>query len=61
VTVEQRMRARTGLVSGRRQRDGRETCNMNMINLNRLAASTVATLFATMICVSAAIGPGVIA
>ncbi len=29
--------------------------------LNRLAASTVATLFATMICVSAAIGPGVIA
>jgi hypothetical protein len=34
---------------------------MNSINRNRLAASTLATLFATMICVSAAIGPGVIA
>lgn len=30
-------------------------------NFNRLAASTVATLFATLICISAAIGPGVIA
>ncbi len=34
---------------------------MRRNNFNRLAASTVATLFATMICVSAAIGPGVIA
>ncbi len=30
-------------------------------HFNRLAASAVATIFATMICVSAAIGPGVIA
>jgi hypothetical protein len=30
-------------------------------HFNRLAASTIATLFATLICVSAAIGPGVIA
>ncbi len=28
-------------------------------NLHRLAASTIATLFATVICVSAAIGPAV--
>jgi hypothetical protein len=28
-------------------------------NIHRLAASTIATLFATVICVSAAIGPAV--
>jgi hypothetical protein len=56
--VEREERVQTGALNGCHQLWRHAMIIINT-KLHRLAASTIATLFATAICVTAAIGPGI--